>query len=131
MPKTDIATVDLSDASLTIRKTFSVDIASNQLSSQIIADANESFLPFDEERYALIRSDGTTEALSSDKIEINSSGTGLNIYGLGSNDTGATLIASLKKIKPTSKIKIKNRVKTLIVDKSNNQAFWYWIYNLK
>ena len=122
LPKTDVAAVDLSDASLTIRKTFSVDITSNQLSSQITAAANESFLPFDEERYALIRSDGTTEALSSDKIEINSSGTGLNIYGLGSNDTGATLIASLKKIKPTSKIKIKNRVKTLIVDKSNNQA---------
>ena len=122
LPKTDIATVDLSDASLTIRKTFSVDIASNQLSSQVIAAANESFLPFDEERYALIRSDGTTEALSSDKIEIDSAGTGLNIYGLGSNNTGATLITSLKKIKPTSKIKIKNRVKTLIVDKSNNEA---------
>ena len=122
LPKTDIATVDLSDASLTIRKTFSVDITSNQLSSQITAAANESFLPFDEERYALIRSDGTTEALSSDKIEINTAGTGLNIYGLGSNDTGATLIASLRKVKPTSKIKIKNRVKTLIVDKSNNQA---------
>ena len=122
LPKTDIATVDLSDASLTIRKTFSVDITSNQLSSQITAAANESFLPFDEERYALIRSDGTTEALSADKIEINTAGTGLNIYGLGSNDTGATLIASLKKVKPTSKIKIKNRVKTLIVDKSNNQA---------
>ena len=122
LPKTDVATVDLSDASLTIRKTFSVDITSNQLSSQITAAANESFLPFDEERYALIRSDGTTEALSADKIEINTAGTGLNIYGLGSNDTGATLIASLKKVKPTSKIKIKNRVKTLIVDKSNNQA---------
>ena len=122
LPKTDVASVDLSDASLTIRKTFSVDITSNQLSSQITAAANESFLPFDEERYALIRSDGTTEALSADKIEINTAGTGLNIYGLGSNDTGATLIASLKKVKPTSKIKIKNRVKTLIVDKSNNQA---------
>ena len=122
LPKAHIASVDLSDASLTIRKTLSVDIVSNQLSSEVTAAANESFLPFDEERYALIRSDGTTEPLSSDKISINSAGTGLNIYGLGANDTGATLIVSLKKVRPTSKVKIKNRVKTLIVDKSNNQA---------
>ena len=122
LPKTDIASVDLTNAFLTVRKTFSVDITSNQLSAQITAAANETFLPFDEERYALIRSDGTTEALSADNLEINTAGTGLNIYGLGSNDTGATLIASLRKVKPTSKIKIKNRVKTLIVDKSNNQA---------
>ena len=122
LPKSDIASVDLTNAFLTVRKTFSVDITSNQLSAQITAAANETFLPFDEERYALIRSDGTTEALSADNLEINAAGTGLNIYGLGSNDTGATLIASLRKVKPTSKVKIKNRVKTLIVDKSNNQA---------
>jgi hypothetical protein len=122
LPKSDIATVDLSNANLTIRKVLTVDIVNNQLSSEVTASANESFLPFDEERYALIRSDGTTEPLSSDKISINTAGTGLNIYGLGSNDTGASLIVSLRKIKPTSKVKIKNRVKTLIVDKSNTQG---------
>ena len=122
LPKSNIATVDLTSAFLTIRKTFSVDIASNQLSAQVVADTNETFLPFDEERYALIRSDGTTEALSSDKIEIDSAGTGLNIYGLGSNDTGATLIVSMRKSKPSSKIKIKNRVKSIVVDKSSSQA---------
>ena len=122
LPKSNIATVDLTSASLTVRKTFSVDISSNQLSAQVVADTNESFLPFDEERYALIRSDGTTEALSSDKISIDSAGTGLNIFGLGSDDTGATLIVSMKKVKPTSKIKIKNRVKSIVVDKSSSQA---------
>ena len=122
LPKTDVATVDFTDASLTIRKVFSVEITNNQLASQLIADVNETFLPFDEERYALIRSDGVTEALSADKISINTAGTGLNIYGLGADDEEASLIASLKKIKPTSKIKIKNRVKSLIVDKSNVQA---------
>ena len=49
-------------------------------------------------------------------------GTALNIFGLGSNDTGASLIVSLKKVKPTSKIKIKNRVKSIIVDKSNSAS---------
>ena len=64
----------------------------------------------------------TTEALSADKLTIASGGTALNIFGLGADDTGASLIVSLKKVKPTSKIKIKNRVKSLIIDKSNNQA---------
>ena len=122
LPRTDIESIDFTNASLTIRKVISVDIANGQLSSNVIASQNESFLPFDEERYALIRSDGTTEALSADKLTIASGGTSLNIFGLGANDTGASLIVSLKKVKPTSKIKIKNRVKSLIVDKSNNQA---------
>jgi hypothetical protein len=122
LPKTDIESVDFTNASLTIRKVLSVDIANGQLSSNIIAGQNETFLPFDEERYALIRSDGETEALSADKLTIASGGTALNIFGLGANDTGSSLIVSLKKVKPTSKIKIKNRVKSIIVDKSNNQA---------
>ena len=122
LPRTDIESVDFTNASLTIRKVLSVDIASGQLSSNISAGPNETFLPFDEERYALIRSDGTTEALSADKLTIASGGTALNIFGLGSNDTGASLIVSLKKVKPTSKIKIKNRVKSIIVDKSNSAS---------
>ena len=122
LPKANIASVDLTNANLVIRKTLSVDIASNRLSSQVTAAANETFLPFDEERYSLIRSDGTAEPLTADKVAIDSAGTGLNIFGLGANDTGASLIVSIRKVKPTSKIKIKNRVKTLIVDKSNNAA---------
>ena len=58
------------EASLVIRKTFIVNIASNELSAQVEADTNESFLPFDEERYLLIRSDGSTEALSGDKLSV-------------------------------------------------------------
>ena len=58
LPRTDIESVDFTNASLTIRKVLSVDIASGQLSSNISAGPNETFLPFDEERYALIRSDG-------------------------------------------------------------------------
>ena len=122
LSKANIASVDLTNANLVIRKTLSVDIASNQLSSQVTAAANETFLPFDEERYSLIRSDGTAEPLTADKLSINAAGTGLNIFGLGANDIGASLIVSLRKVKPTSKVKIKNRVKTLIVDKSNNSA---------
>ena len=118
LSKINISNVDLSDASLTIRKTFTVDIASNELSSQVVADTNETFLPFDEERYLLIRSDGSTEALSSDKFDISPNGKTLQIRGLGSNDTDASLITSLRKVKPKAKVKIKNRVSSIVVDKS-------------
>ena len=70
MPKAFISDVDLTNSSLTIRKSFSVDVALNpntglgQLSSALSAGTNESFLPFDEERYVFMRPDGTTVALN-------------------------------------------------------------------
>ena len=118
LPKVNVSNVDLAEASLVIRKTFTVNIESNQLSVQVEAAVNETFLPFDEERYLLIRSDGTTEALSGDKFEISANGSTLQIRGLGSDNEGATLISTLRKIKPKAKEKIKNRVNSIIVNKS-------------
>ena len=120
LPKANIATVDLTSASLTIRKNYTVNITSNQLSEEITSATNEFFLPFDEERYSLIRSDGTTEPLSTDKISISDGGKTLNIYGLGTDDIDATLTVSLTKVNPKSKVKIKDRVRSLIVNKSKN-----------
>ena len=118
LTKNNISSVDLTNANLTIRKTFTVNIASNELSIPVIADTNEFFLPFDEERYSLIRSDGSTEVLRSDKFAFINGGRQLQIYNLGSNDTGATLTATLQKIKPKAKIKRKNRVNSIVIDKS-------------
>ena len=63
MPKDNISDVDISSATLNIRKTFDVTInhSDNQLSTAVLAGTNETFLPFDEERYSLIRKDGTQE----------------------------------------------------------------------
>jgi len=118
LPKNNISSVDLTDASLSIRKTFTVNISSNQLSTVVTAGTNETFLPFDEERYTLTRSNGETETLTSDRFEFLVGSTQLQIRHLGSNDTGATLTATLRKIKPKAKEKIKNRVNSLIIDKS-------------
>jgi hypothetical protein len=97
---------------------LSVNIASNQLSAAVVAGTNETFLPFDEERYSLIRSDGSTELLTSDRFAFISGGTQLQIFNLGSNDTGATLVTTLRKTKPKAKEKRKNRVNSIIIDKS-------------
>ena len=118
LSKSNVATVDLSEANLTIRKIFNVNITSNQLSTPILAGSNETFLPFDEERYSLIRSDGSTEVLTSDKVFLLVGSSQLQIYNLGSNDTSATLVTTLRKIKPKAKQKIKNRVNSITITKS-------------
>ena len=122
LPKINIESVDLTNATLTIRKKYSVSISSNQLSSSQTASTNETFLPFTEERYSLIRSDGTTETLTSDKVKITNNGKSLQIYNLGSNDSNSTLVVTISKINPKAKVKIKNRVDALIVDKSKYEA---------
>ena len=82
-PKINVSNLNLDDASLTIRKTFDVTIASNELSSQVVAGTNETFLPFDEERYLLIRDDGTTESLNGDQLDISPNGKTLQISWFG------------------------------------------------
>jgi hypothetical protein len=118
LPKNNISSVDLTNAVLSIRKSFIVNIASNQLSAAVVAGTNETFLPFDEERYSLTRSDGSTELLTSDRFAFISGGAQLQIFNLGSNDTGATLVTTLRKTKPKAKEKRKNRVNSIIIDKS-------------
>jgi len=118
LPKNNISSVDLTNAVLSIRKSFTVNIVSNQLSAAVVAGTNETFLPFDEERYSLTRSDGSTELLTSDRLSFINGGTQLQIFNLGSNDTGATLTTTIRKIKPKAKGKRKNRVNSIVIDKS-------------
>jgi hypothetical protein len=119
LPKKNISSVDLTNASLTIRKSYPVVISNNQLTTQVNSGTNQIFLPFDEERYSLIRSDGSTEILTSDKFSFANGSTELQIYNLGSGtNVSATLVTTLTKSKPKAKSKLKNRVSSIIVNKS-------------
>ena len=92
------------------------------MTSAITAGTNETFLPFDEERYSLIRKDGTQETLTSDKFTFTSGNAILQISNVGadlSSNQDATLVATLAKTKPTAKIKRKERVNTQLIDKSS------------
>ena len=122
MPRNLISDVDLTDASINIRRSYTVNISGNQLASALVAGTNETFLPFDEERYTLIRPGGKTEVLTADKFSFSAGSSILQINNLGSNVTGCTLIASLKKIKPAAKVKRQKRVNTLVIDKSKLQG---------
>ena len=121
MPKRNISNVDLTDATLTIRKTQQVNIVDNKLSAAVTTESNETFLPFTPERYTLIRSDGTTEELTSDKVQLNAGSNQLEIFNLGGDDE-ATLVTTISKIKPKAKNKIKNRVNSVVIDKSVKSA---------
>ena len=121
LPKTSIADVDLTDASISIRKTYEVNISGNKLSAPVSCGSSETFIAFDEERYSLIRSDGQTEALDSGDL-IFTDGTSLQIYNLGADDTAATLVTTVKKDKPRAKEKLKQRVNSIIVSKSRTEG---------
>jgi hypothetical protein len=118
LPQNNISTVDLDDSYITIRKSQTVSISSNQLGTPVAAGTNETFLPYDEERYSLIRSDGSTEVLTKDKFGFSGGAKELQIYNLGDDDSTAVLSYTLKKTKPTAKKKIKNRVNSIVIDKS-------------
>ena len=63
----------ISDTSFTIRRQF-VGTTNSSGAVSFTAGANETFLAFDEERYALIRSNGNTEELTSDRFEFTNGG---------------------------------------------------------
>ena len=122
LPNPNISNVDLTDGTIRIRKTQSVLVTGNQLSEQVTSGTNETFLPFKPERYTLIKGDGTTEVLTEDKVKITSGSTKLQIQGLSAGIDDATLITTLKKQKPKAKEKIRNRVNSIVVDKSTLSA---------
>jgi len=118
LPKDHVATVDLSDSYLTVKKQYDVSISSSSTGSISSGDTDLTFLPYDEELYTLIRKDGTTENLSSDKFAYGSGGSTITISGLASGSGPAKLIATLRKIKVESKIKDIKKINTLTISNS-------------
>ena len=109
LPKKNISDVNLTSASVVIRKTFNVTITNGQIDTPVpTLDVNESFQPFTAKRYSLIGADGKTHNLTSDQFDFGTGNT-CQIRGLTSPPAGyngATLIATVKKAKPKAKEKI-------------------------
>jgi len=120
LPRKNIESVDLTSSDITFRQKFSTSIDATGSTAAInISDPNsEIFLPFDEERYSLITSDGKTEVLTADKFNFTSGSTILTIDGLSGADPDATLIATIRKQNVTSKTKLKNVANRIVIDKS-------------
>jgi len=125
-PKLNVSAVDLIDSELIIRRqyTTSITVVGGEGSTPTInAESNEVFLPFDEERYTLIRSDGGTEILTSDRLEFTNGSQSLQINGLsGGADTDTKLITTIRRSNIKSKTKIRNISQSLIINKSSKSA---------
>ena len=123
LTKQNVATIDLNESVITIRKVYNVNILSNgtiDTSTAMDAGDNEVFLGFNAQRYSLIRDNsGETVALSEDMMSFNATSTKLlNIFNIPGGAGAAKLIATLRKSKPKSKIKNKINSSSIIVDKS-------------
>jgi len=125
LSKRNISDVDLTGASVIIRKTFAVNISDGRLETPIpTIDTNQSFQPFSSKRYSLIGADGKTHELTEDQFDFGSGNT-CQIRGLSdppAANKGATLIATIKKQQPKAKQKIRNAVKSLVVNYSKDSA---------
>jgi hypothetical protein len=121
LPRKNVESVDLNNSDIIFRQKFTtvIDSAGSTAAINVSDPNNEVFLPFDEERYSLITSDGKTEVLTSDKFKFASGSTILSIDGLSGADPNSTLIATIRKQNVTSKTKLKNVSNRIIIDKSS------------
>ena len=122
LPKNNVSEVNLDGSDLIIKKEFDINITSNS-TGPITAESNETFLPFDEERYVLTSADGKNESLTEDRFAFTSGGSVLTINGLSTtNSSGCKLIATLRKSKVKSKVKNNNKVAVITINKSKYAA---------
>jgi len=123
LPKRNISDVDLTDGTIIIRKTFTVTITDGVIDNPVPElPTGETFQPFTPKRYSLIGADGKTHDLTEDQFDFGTNGNQCAIRGLTSPPTankGATLITTVKKQKPKAKKKVRNRVKTHVVNYSS------------
>ena len=118
LPESYISNVDLSSSELQIRRQFSFNVSSNR-GSITVTETNQFFQPFDEERYNLVYSDGTVEALNSQKVTFNSTFKTVTLVGLSkASDTNAILVATLKKVNVKPQNKSLSRCSKLVVSRS-------------
>jgi hypothetical protein len=120
-PKANVASVDLIDSEIVIRRQYNTNITTNS-TPVINAGDNEIFLPFDEERYTLIRSNGQTEVLTEDRFVFTNSFKSVQITGLGADDVNTKLITTIQKSNVTSKTKLNSVSNSIIIDKSSSSA---------
>lgn len=117
LPHNKIAATNLERSEIIIRRQKSISITNNSSETIILPD-DERFLPYDEERYALIYENGNVEPLREDKFFITLGGQSLKINGLSLSSGSAKLIYTIKKLNVKAKVKNRNKVNSIIVDKS-------------
>ena len=122
LPKKNISSVNLTDSNIVIRHEYRGETIGAGGSTGSITPVNGcTFLPFDEERYTVIRSDGSLESLTEDKVVFETGGN-IIFAGLSASDTGVTILTTQRKTNVTAKSKLNNNAAFVLIDKSTNSS---------
>ena len=122
LPQSDISALNLSSASLEVRKTYVADVSSNAI-SVTEPSPNLFFKPLNINEYQLSYTDGTVEPLKTGSAIISNGGKTLTINQLSkSTSSDAKLIATLDKINLTTKKKNIVRSATVTFNRSTKTS---------
>jgi hypothetical protein len=115
----NVASVDLSQAEMVIRRSYLVTVSSNSLTATLENDSNLTLEPYDEELYSLVFSNGDIEPLFKQNFSV--TGRTITLTALSQNGT-AILTATLRKKQLKPRKKVFQKASTLLVDLSSNPS---------
>ena len=115
----NVVSVDLSQAEVVIRRSYSVTIASNSLTATLESDPKLTLEPYDEELYSLVYSNGVVQPLLKQNFSV--TGRTITLVGLSQNGA-ATLTATLRKTQLKPRKKVFQKASTLLVNLSSNPS---------
>jgi hypothetical protein len=116
--RSNISSISLDNNEILQRRVFPNQSINNGTISITITDDDIFFDAFDEDKYLIAYSNGAIEPLRRDKFSfVGSSGKQITFNGLTGSGT-ATVIATVKNIKPNSKTKRLNKANVLVVNNS-------------
>ncbi len=120
----NISSISLDSSEISQRRVFNNQTISSNSISLTITEEDVFFDSFDEDRYLISYSNGSIEPLRSDKFSFaDSSGKQIVFNGLSQPDGAtATVITTVKNIRPNSKNKILNKANTLVISGSKYAA---------
>jgi hypothetical protein len=120
----NISSISLDSSEIKQRRVFNNQTISGNSISLTLTDEDVFFDSFDEDRYFISYSNGTIEPLRRDKFSFDgTSGKQIIFRGLSQpNGTVATVITTVKNIKPNSKNKILNKANTITISGSKYAA---------
>ena len=118
LDRSNVVSLDLTSSEIKQRRTFTNQSFSGSSITVTITEPDLYFDSFNQDRFLIAYSDGSIESLSFDKYSLDTTGKQLTFYGLSKVSGTADVTATIKNLKPNSKIKKLNKAGSLIVNYS-------------